>query len=311
MRAGGLWGLLSALVAISLATAVSSVPSINEIFNETQTIAYIILGPDQQRHEMVTNFLHSIQLSPAHYRLYHATDRSLITQKHLNLLKKQHFFDEKWENRYLIDVQPQSRVKNLGKLALILTTHSIFLDFLQQKSFQSLLVFEDDVMVSQRYQQNQTLFLEHLSELLTLPPSHWDLQYLGFCFECGNETSYLPQIYNHLAVKAVFPLCKHAILMSRTFVAVYLSHYRPLQSNKGDWIFHQIACQFHLKVLRPMTSLFSQNLTVAGVESMLGNQNDKREFTKTVSCLREEELCRQMRLPSVIRREGGNHTDPH
>jgi hypothetical protein len=287
----------------------SSILSINDLFLTTQTVAYIILGPDRLRHMMIKQFLQSIHLDSSHYYLYPAIYRSQLTPNYLKSLKKQRYFDENWEKRYLIEVQTQSREKNLGRLALIMTTHNIFLNFSSSRlrSKKSLLIFEDDVMVSPRFQQNHSLFLNHLSHFMTLPTSDWDLQYLGFCFECGNTSSYLPQIYDHMAVKAVFPLCKHAILINRSFVRYYLSHYRPLQSNKGDWIFHQISCQYHLKVLRPTMSLFSQNMT-AGIESMLGNQNDKREFAKTVSCQRELELCQQMILPSVILREG-NRTE--
>jgi hypothetical protein len=296
---------------------------INDILNQTKTIIYIICGPNKSRQSMVNSFLSSLNLSSS-YVLYPARDKNQITEIYLQHLKKQNYFTNQWEKQYLTEVHdPKSREKNLGRLALILTIHDLFLTFYRhQKSFENLFLFEDDVMVAPKYQSNPKEFLKLLSSHLFLPASLWDLQYLGFCFECGNRSFYSEELIplapspltletnqttapnpsvpdssigkDLFAVKAIFPLCKHAILLNRHFIRLYLQHYRPLSNNKGDWIFHQISCRFQLKVLRPLSSLFVQNISSVQTGSMLGNNNDKRDFAHWVSCRKEFDHCQEL-----------------
>lgn len=299
--------------------------NISDILNLTHTALYIIVSPQNPRKFLIESFITSLDLPPTSYVLYPAVDRHTLTDSFLTHLKRQKYFTEEWEIRYIKSVHdPKSREKNLGRLALIITLHSIFNHFTRYRvGDEHLLIFEDDVMISERYQHNKSKFLDSFSQYLLLTPSLWDIQYLGFCFECGNYTSYQEESFSILssqlqyplelqsptlppviAVKAVFPLCKHAILLNRHFIKTYLNHYRPLQNNKGDWIFHQIICQHNLKILRPQYSLFTQNLTTT--ESMLGNNNDKREFALYVSCERESNLCQEMRQTQLDRER--NHT---
>lgn len=244
----------------------------------------------------------------------------LVIRIKSQILKSQNYFTSQWERQYLTEVHdPKSREKNIGRLALILTTSDLLTAFYRQhKSIDNLLLLEDDVMMAPRYQSNPNEFLKVLRSHLFLTPSLWDLQYLGFCFECGNRSFYSDEFIpltretngtsaiqslssnpsnisplgnNLFAVKAIFPLCKHAILLNRHFIRVYIQNFRPLSNNKGDWIFHQISCRFQLKVLRPLSSLFVQNITSM---SMLGNNNDKREFAHWVSCRKEFDHCQQL-----------------
>jgi hypothetical protein len=273
-----------------------------------------------------------MNLTASSYILYPARDKNQITKAYLQNLRKQNYFTSQWERQYLTEVHdPKSREKNLGRLALILTIHDLLFSFYHhQRAFENILLFEDDVMIAPKYQSNDKQFRKLLNFHLSLPASLWDLQYLGFCFECGNKSFYSEQFVpltspqqltlepngttnfplispdpftspplleaeeDLFAVKAIFPLCKHAIILNRHFIRLYLQHYRPLSNNKGDWIFHQISCQFQLKVLRPLSSLFVQNISSVYSGSMLGNNNDKRDFAHWVSCRKEYDHCQQL-----------------
>jgi hypothetical protein len=188
-------------------------------------------------------------------------------------------------------------------------------------NFTNFLVFEDDVMLNlsppaslPRASPPSPLLLQRqqlrrFQALLGLPPAvGWDMQYLGFCFECGGGRRGQQQQQqgeqeeeeeegeSELYTEAIFPLCTHALLMSREAVHVVMNTYKPLTTNKGDWGLHVTACAHNLRVLRPHLPLFLQNVTAATVgSSQLGNYNDKRAFASWVSCKKEKQTCGQVR----------------
>ena len=135
-----------------------------------------------------------------------------------------------------------ARVKNLGRLALAMTLDKAMQHFLDS-SYSNFLVFEDDVIVNPDLENIKSQFVT----MLRLPPSLWHIiQYLGFCFECGDGNRGLKQ--QQLYTFAVFPLCTHAILLRRATVYVVMNTYKPFVSNKGDWMLHVTACQYGLQV---------------------------------------------------------------
>ena len=175
--------------------------------------------------------------------------------------------------------------------------------FLDSK-YENFIVFEDDVVINPKLNNVRHLF----AGMLSIPKPKWDIQYLGFCFECGNQNrnrnqrSAMASSSWGVFEEAVFPLCTHAIMFSRAAATLIMNTYTPFVNNKGDWILHILACQFGLKVIRPLEPLFLQNVTSFGVDrdSRLGNDNDKRAFAHWVKCDKEKQRCQAMRNHSGV-----------
>lgn len=269
---------------------------LNSILSLTNTKIYFILGPNLFRHQNIYNMILKLNISSNFYVLYPGISRNKVTLDSINNLIRSGYIDSNWYEKYILKIHDKKRIpNNLGRLALSLTIHDIFQEFIRLK-YTNILLFEDDVMINPLYQNNTDLFIQKFSDYLSLSSNKWDIQYLGFCFECGNKKNYYEKYFltnlNNYYYEAVFPLCKHAVYMNRYFVEVYLNHSLPFQNNKGDWIFHQIACEYNLKVIRPPNSLFLQNVTIK--DSSLGNNNEKNEFAKWISCSIESQKCLNM-----------------
>ena len=193
------------------------------------------------------------------------------------------------------------RMKNLGRLALAMTVDKVFQVFLDS-SFSNCLLFEDDVMINPEIGSKAPMLF---SDMLSLPSTSWHMQYLGFCFECGERKNYELVAPSPLFAEAIFPLCTHAILFNRATVFVIMNTYKPFSSNKGDWMFHTTACEHGLTVIRPHRSIFVQNVSTTTIgESQLGNYNDKRDFASWVKCRKEQHACRLLHKNYTSRNNG-------
>lgn len=146
------------------------------------------------------------------------------------------------------------RMKNLGRLALAMTLDKALQHFLDSK-YDNFLVFEDDVMI---HPELPSLQVKHMfSDMLSVPSTEWQMQYLGFCFECTEDVRTSGAVTytsvnsgtgtDSAYIEAIFPLCTHALLLSRTAVLVLMNTYKPFVSNKGDWMLHVTACEYDLK----------------------------------------------------------------
>lgn len=264
--------------------------NLTKSLSDSKTRIYFLVGAQRDRINNINTFIKNMSFERPYYEFINTFKKERLDENQLFFLKHTNFITDAWLERYINGVKdPKSRDKNLGKLALMLTLDNAMRKFLRSK-FENMLVFEDDVIVNQK--SYTIISAQHaLSRMLSLPSSLWHIQYLGFCFECGNRTSFtVPNVYDNLYTPAIFPLCKHAILMSRPMVRLYLDVQKPIFSNKGDWIFHSVACKYGLRVIRPITPIFNQNF-VDKLESSLGNHNDKRPFAKWVSCDIEYRKC--------------------
>jgi hypothetical protein len=315
----------------SSSQAESSPSLLQKTLFETNTIIYFLLGPSKQRQEMVHNFINELSLSPQDYEIHQAIPihfvnltflQNLKTEKYLTYRFLQHHFMDPHNHNRTNSTSNQKISANKGKLALVMSVHAAFASFLSS-NYSHLLLFEDDVMINPRYHHhhsplsltpahrhvhsskrtitpttNKQSLMTQLSHFLHLSPSLWDIQYLGFCYECGNLTNYPPERQvapgtpPHLNVyRGVVPLCTHANLLTRKFILSYLQHTHPLPSIDGDWLFLYVACVSNLKIIRPKFSFFSQNLSLN--ISFLGHSDQKKEFGGR-SCARYEWQCHQI-----------------
>jgi hypothetical protein len=266
---------------------------------ETKTRIYFLLGSQKERVHNINAFIIDMGFERQQYEFISCVKKESLDENQLHFLIYKKFITDAWVRRYLYGVNdPISKDKNLGRLALMLTLDNAMKRFIRS-NFENMLVFEDDVMVNQL--SFTTLTAQNaLSRMISIPHATWDIQYLGFCYECGNRTAYVaPPVYDDLYTAAVFPLCKHAILMARNMVKLFLDVQTPVAGNKGDWIFHAIACKYDLRVLRTVVPIFNQNIT-GNFVSALGNNNDKRHFAKWVGCAREQKTCASLKNSKAI-----------
>ena len=265
---------------------------LDKTIQDTNTIIYLLLSSHSHRLQNIQKFLLQFNLTSNSYILYPSVQKDKLMTKSLDNLLKTGYINEEWVQKYLINVGRREYINNFGRLALALTVHDVFTQFKRSK-YQNILLFEDDVIINKSYQSDIHLFIKLLIDYLTIPSNKWDGQYLGFCYECGNKTNY-NEIYSLTPLKnryyeAVIPRCTHALYLNRHYVETYLTYSLPLPQNKGDWIFHQISCQYKLKIIRPPISLFQQD--VSKRDSSLGNNDDKIEFGHWISCAIEKEQC--------------------
>ena len=280
--------------------------SLSEVLTRTNTHIYFLLGTQAARLNNVQSFIQEMSLDNRHIDFIKSYRKEkLLELNQLNFWKHRNFITEQWIQRYITGVDdPKSVDKNLGRLALMLTLQNAMVKFIKSP-YTSMLVFEDDVMINMAAYNNMSA-RSALSKMINLPQTEWHMQYLGFCFECGNRTAYVaPPVLDTLYTTAVFPLCKHAILLSREMVQLFLTVHTPINNNKGDWIFHDVACKYNLKVLRVSMPIFNQKISNK-MESSLGNHNDKRAFARWVSCTEERRKCTEMRNHSGIIAHGLN-----
>ena len=270
-----------------------SCDSLNEVLTATNTRLYFLMGTQASRIRYVNTFIKDMAFDRNYIQFVQCVRKEKLNRIELYNLKVQNFITDQWIERYITGVDdPMSKDKNLGKLALMLTLQNAMKMFLKSP-YTNMLVFEDDVMINTA-EFNKSTAQQELSKMIALPQTQWDIQYLGFCFECGNATGYTPPpLVDNRYTQAVFPLCKHALLMSRSMVELFVKAHTPVTNNKGDWVFHEVACRHHLNVLRTRVPLFLQRGSEK-MESSLGNHNDKRPFAQWVSCEQEEKKCMKM-----------------
>jgi hypothetical protein len=281
---------------------------------ETNTIIYFLLGPSKHRREMVFSFINDLSLSSQDYEIHHAIPKNLINLTYIQKLKKENYLSYRFLQLHFFHPNSSSIssnqnknnndliAANKGKLALIMSVHAAFASFLSS-NYSHLLLFEDDVMISPRYSRHPAqpsprgtniITMTQLSRFLRLSPSLWDIQYLGFCYECGNHENYSPTsgTLTHLDIyRGVIPLCTHANLFTRNFILSYLQYSHPFPTLDGDWLFLYVVCRSNLTIVRPRFPIFSQNLSLN--DSFLGHSDLKKEFGGR-SCAKYEGQCQQI-----------------
>ena len=197
------------------------------------------------------------------------------------------------------------------------------LDTFLHSSHEIALIFEDDVVIAYDFSFQEAKGL--LANMLQIPPRHWHIQYLGFCFACDvprpTPVPGLPSWVLH----GVPPLCTHALVFNRQAARIFVHHWAPL-FQPGDVRLADIICEtgecLHMwyemrvkksdntiiafnttgmRTVRPARPIFGQNRSLS--ESRTGSKNHPLvPFRSAGLCQKHTAMCRDRYSPVLARK---------
>lgn len=114
-------------------------------------------------------------------------------------------------------------------------------------NYSNAIIFEDDVMKTAPFFWPEVHAL--MADMLQLPPSSWDLQYLGSCYSEPFDFHWRDDVLvshpsdQHVYFRALNAFCLHAMVYSRTAAEVFLTQWMPFRE-AVDTILSELICTF-------------------------------------------------------------------
>jgi GR25 family glycosyltransferase involved in LPS biosynthesis len=193
-----------------------AVDSVGKILKDTGTHVFVLMGTLKDRYDNMREFTKSLGLS-AEEIAEHVTTIRAVTKDDLKSEKLRDNISSLTNG--LIDTAYFDRgVKNSAGVLGCLITHIMAWKALMDSNYTNALIFEDDVAIaksdelrqrggyntSHTYPTARSRSFEPLTDaqkqlvlfhkMMKLHPSLWDIQYHGYCYECGH-TVHLPIRY--------------------------------------------------------------------------------------------------------------------
>ena len=288
-------GLLC-IVLISAVRAEYAADSMNKALTDTKTHMYFILSNSTTRAKLIYNFITTLDVAPEHVTIVHATDASSVPMSRFG-----DFVDAGWVGNWywkgLVKEGTKKFVEHSegtavrGRWALQLSVVRAMEAFVKSPH-ENMMLFEDDVAMSPDVALEK--IISTTINMIRLPANKWDLQYLGWCWECADMDSRSFTSDGPLFTQALFPLCRHSIMYSRLTVQWYLKVWRPPHFLGGDEQLIRLACNYKVKKIRSMEPLFIQSNINAYQDSHLGNTDLKRSFFDWTECGRWKSMCKSL-----------------
>ena len=242
-------------------------------------------------------------------------------------------------------INEKEKKRNAGRLACFLSHVKAYRLFVAS-NYSSALIFEDDAQFAPTNElqliygmldanhgklvskvedlRKQRVLLERM---LLLDSKLWDLQYLGFCFECGGNSEQFPfhaakqhylwhgidafltnatselqatNMYNSYYFDAIMPQCAHSYVINRHFLSLYFQeNLNPKIKDhlSSDGLMAYILCKYKLKKVRSIIPIFYQ--ADANV-SLIANKFHKVHEKPSVSCIELKQSCEKLYAGSVV-----------
>ena len=197
-----------------------------------------------------------------------------------------------------------------NRLALQISYLKTMKTFLSSNENYSLaLVLEEDATLGMNVNEASLL----LTKILYLP-FDLDVFYLGWCYECdeSNELDKNNHYNNNHSgnhndydwyTEALYPLCRHSILWTKSAAHWYMNIVKPLRKGfrGGDQLLAHYLCAYSITKRRlTKRPIFVQNLTSR--TSTLGNHDEKALFFPSEwTCERWKSKCRHAKITENIR----------
>lgn len=220
----------------------SSSLDILEAINASSTHIYAIVAPIKERTANVDAFLSRMGIP-------HAQRDRLVTfinaKRFLQNESIQQFIPNGMVSQYYQSSRYRQKV-TLGRLGCQLSVVAALSAFLQSKHAVAMLI-EDDIIVQAGLSAREARLL--LSQMLVIPETQWDIQYLGFCFACNTAMNFHPKSKlfksnpsSAWLTRGIVQLCRHAMLFTRRSAAIYLQEWKPM-TGPGDVRLAEIICE--------------------------------------------------------------------
>jgi hypothetical protein len=214
-------GIGDAAGNITTRKTVASMPSLADIFDKKKIHAYFLSGGNKDRIEGCLKVVESFGLEKRHYDFINGP---------MNLTEDE--ISEFHKNGSLAYYNGTKKA-NMGRFMCqlgILRTMNAFL----ASEHEEMILFEDDVTVPREYNLRDTV--EYARLMLSIPTEEYDMQFLGYCFECVRPiapirlASSIEPLYYTLVQK---PLCAHAVLFKKKAIKAFMELTTPF-NRPGD-----------------------------------------------------------------------------
>lgn len=285
-----------------------------KVLKDTDTQVYGILGNNKRRYIKLKEFLIGIGL---HYKGQHQRTEFILGYTNLNMNKStdiwltQNGIVEKWlftaardrvnwfrrsiftpereGKEYYIHSKRMIARYQMAHLFSFINALQIFVN----SGKKQMLLLEDDVYLNPYLSYEDTRIM--MTALFYRPQSTWDVQHLGYCYECdivdtknAQETFYK---------KSTHPLCTHSLLISRKMAILFLHEWRPVSSRGTDEILLQLLCKYghYVKAVRPVQPIMTQRSDNSN-NSYLSSTDLKTPFyeQRGKACNRYTKSCRHL-----------------
>ena len=208
-----------------------------ELFETKNIHAYILYGGRTDRKANCIRIFEQLGLQEKHYEFVlgprHITDEEI--RKHMNNLTLSRSFNR---SKYKMGIG--RFLCHLGKFRVL----NAFL----LSNYSEMILFEDDIAIPKKYKIFEAI--EYFRLMLSIPTELYDMQFLGYCFECfrhdkkvtllhslGNFTS--RQFYY---TRVLMPLCNHAVLFKRKAIYAFMNLSIPFKM-PGDVSLARTICK--------------------------------------------------------------------
>lgn len=233
-----MWCLLSLVVLCSCSTPnAQNFSSIASIFDERKIHVYFLSGGDENRTKNCLQLMKLFGLGERHYDFV-LGPRSISREEVLQHMRNGSLSPTFNQSRYGMGITRY--LCQLGKIRVIET-------FLASR-YEQMILFEDDVTIADKY--NSAEATEYLRLMLEIPAGSYDMQFLGYCFECYrrdekvllNSTVPIRDGRQLHYTRALMPLCNHAVLFQKKAAKAFVKYSRPFRK-PGDVALTHVMCK--------------------------------------------------------------------
>ena len=250
--------------------------NVEENTQAIETMKLLQLKEDE--HYTIINAIEGIRLTEDDIDIY--VDNNIVSPNYFTSNGHSKMKKNKYWNVF------NGEKNRLGLQLSYLKTMSTFL--LSESRFSLALVLEEDATLGMNVNDASQL----LTKVLHLP-LNLDVFYLGWCYEC-NESKTIQKWYT----EALYPLCRHSILWTRTAAQWYMDVVKPLRYpfRGGDQLLAHYLCAYSITKRRlTKDPIFVQNLTTR--HSTLQN-HDKKDlfFPSDWTCDRWKSMCNNAKV---------------
>ena len=238
MASSGIWRLTGLLILCSCATpAAQIVSSVANIFDSKKIHAYILSGGDENRTRNCLQLMQAFGLQERHYDFV-LGPRSISQEEIRQHMRNGSLSPTFNHSHYGMGITRY--LCQLGKLRVV----NAFL----ASRYEQMILFEDDVSIAEKY--NIMEANEYLRLMLEIPSESYDMQFLGYCFECYRRDE---KVLLNASVpirggrqlhytRALMPLCNHAVLFKKKSAKAFLRYSRPFRK-PGDVALTHVICK--------------------------------------------------------------------
>lgn len=221
--------LLLLMLAIEPALSGSSdLTSLAQIFDEKKIHAYFLYGGKIDRKDNCIQLMKDLGLDQRHFDFIDGPRK--ITPAEISEFKRNGSLSNNF-NKSKSSMGMGRFLCQLGKLRVM----TAFLE----SNYDEMILFEDDVTVSGKYHLQEAV--EYFRLMLSIPTTQYDMQFLGFCFECYRRAPEMQLGHNlgnmtnktFSATQVLMPLCNHAVLFKRKAVKAFMQLSKPFKT-PGD-----------------------------------------------------------------------------